>query len=71
MESKILLGLFATILFISCDNSDSIRASGSVTSREYTLTGYDGLEISGAFDVFVEFSSSFRITTNYLYTWYA
>ena len=67
MKSKILLGLFATILFISCDNSDSIRASGAVTSREYTLTGYDGLEISGAFDVFVEFSNieeSLRIEAN-------
>ncbi len=57
MKSKIILGLLlaSVILFSSCDN-ESIRASGEVTSREFSLANYTGLEVGGAFDVFVRFS---------------
>ncbi|WP_149303240.1 head GIN domain-containing protein [Pareuzebyella sediminis] len=54
--------LFSTLvvlcsLMISCD-IDHIRAKGEVTSRDLTLTGYTGLNISNAFEVFVTFSDT-------------
>ena len=59
MKSRILFGLLlaSVILFSSCDN-ESIRASGEVTSREFSLSNYTGLEVGGAFDVFVRFSQT-------------
>ncbi|MEO0570307.1 MAG: head GIN domain-containing protein [Bacteroidota bacterium] len=67
MKSRFILGLLAiTLSFASCEN-DSIRASGEVTAREFTLSGYRALEVGGAFDVFIRFSDteqSIRIEAN-------
>ncbi len=67
MKSKIIFGLLATVLvFTSCEN-DSIRASGEVTTREFTFSGYTTVKVGGAFDVFVQFSEteeSVRIEAN-------
>lgn len=59
MKSKIIFGLIlaSVVLFSSCEN-DSIRASGEVTSREFSLAGYSALEVGGAFEVFVQFSAT-------------
>ena len=59
MKSKIIFGLIvaSVVLFSSCDN-DSIRASGEVTSRDFSLAGYSALEVGGAFEVFVQFSAT-------------
>ncbi|MEM1336426.1 MAG: head GIN domain-containing protein [Bacteroidota bacterium] len=67
MKSKIVFGLWATVLvFASCEN-DSIRASGEVTTREFTFSGYTTVKVGGAFEVFVQFSEteeSVRIEAN-------
>ena len=67
MKSKIIFGLLATVLvFTSCEN-DSIRASGEVTSREFTFSGYTSVRVGGAFDVVIRFSEteeSVRIEAN-------
>ena len=56
----------AVPVLTSCEN-DSIRASGEVTTREFPFSGYNALEVGGAFEVFVQFSDmeeSVRIEAN-------
>ncbi len=59
MKTKsVVIGLlFLCGLLTSCDH-ESIRAKGAVTVNEIELSGYTGLEVSHAFEVFVKFSDS-------------
>ncbi|WP_273566735.1 head GIN domain-containing protein [Maribacter halichondriae] len=67
-QSKIFIGLIILSigLFTSCDH-DTIRASGEVTSLEYSIPDYSELKISNAFNAYVTFSDteeSIRIEAN-------
>ena len=68
MKSRLIFGFLAAILILaSCENDDSIRASGEVTTTEFSFSGYNALEVRGAFEVFVRFSDteeSIRIEAN-------
>lgn len=67
MKSKVILGLLAIALILTSCENDSIRASGEVTSRDFTFSGYNALKVEGAFEVFVRFSDtdeSVRIEAN-------
>lgn len=67
MKSKIIMALMATVLVLTSCENDSIRASGEVTTREFSFSGYSALEVGGAFEVFVQFSDidkSVRIEAN-------
>ncbi|MDT0621454.1 head GIN domain-containing protein [Croceitalea vernalis] len=59
MKSKMIPGLLLAVYLVltSCEKN-TIRASGQVTSREFSFTNYDGLEVGGAFEVFVRFSET-------------
>lgn len=68
MKTKVLfIGLiFGAVLLTSCDH-ERIRASGEVTSREFSFSAYSGLKVSNAFTVYVTFSDteeSIRIDAN-------
>jgi len=66
-QQKIFIGLILSIgLLSSCDH-DSIRASGEVTSLDYSIPEYAELEVSDAFNAYVTFSDteeSIRIEAN-------
>ena len=67
-QSKFLIGLIilSAGLFMACDH-DTIRASGEVTSLEYSIPEYSELEVSNAFNAYVTFSDteeSIRIEAN-------
>lgn len=58
MKSNVLFGLLATALLVSSCDSESIRASDEISTREYSFSDYSGLRVSGDFDAFVRFSET-------------
>jgi hypothetical protein len=61
MLSVLALGLLS---FSACDLTAlaGIRGSGPVVSKDFNLSGFDGVEVSHAFHVVVEQGSSFQVT---------
>ncbi|TAI48749.1 GIN domain-containing protein [Flagellimonas allohymeniacidonis] len=59
MKTNIIYGLVLATGFLlaSCD-TESIKVSNEVSTREYSFTDFDELEVSGDFDVFVRFSDT-------------
>ncbi len=58
--------ILSTVLLSSCDH-DTIRASGEVTTLEYSIPDYSEMKVSNAFNVYVTFSDteeSIRIEAN-------
>ncbi|MGI9551654.1 MAG: head GIN domain-containing protein [Aurantibacter sp.] len=66
-QRTLLFGLILSLgLLTSCDH-DSIRASGEVTSLDYSIPDYSRLKVSNAFNAYVTFSDteeSIRIEAN-------
>ena len=58
MRSRILFGLLATALLMSSCDTETIRASDEISTRQYSFTSYSGLQISADFDAFVHFSET-------------
>jgi hypothetical protein len=58
MKSNVFIGLMVIALFVSSCDTESIRASDEVSTREYSFADYSGLQISGDFDAFVRFSET-------------
>ena len=54
--TSILVGL--SIVFSACDNNNTIIPSANVTTQEKFITDYDGVEISSAFVVDIEYSAT-------------
>jgi hypothetical protein len=59
MKTKSLLIVLAIMLglFTSCDH-DSVRASGEVSSLDYSIPDYSTLKVSNAFTTYVTFSET-------------
>ncbi|UJH67253.1 head GIN domain-containing protein [Allomuricauda sp. SCSIO 65647] len=58
MKSNVIFGLLATALLVSSCDTETIRVSDEVSIREYSLTDYSRLQVSGDFDAFVRFSDT-------------
>jgi len=58
MKSNLIFGLLATVLLLSSCDTETIRVSDEISTREYAFTDYSGLQVSGDFDVFVRFSDT-------------
>ncbi|AYN68033.1 DUF2807 domain-containing protein [Euzebyella marina] len=56
-SSSLFIPFLLLILLSSCDY-EHVRAQDEVTSRNLSLSGYNGLKVSNAFDVFVTFTDS-------------
>ena len=63
MKTKsILIALFAMgILFTSCKKDDDVTPSNNVTTVEKNITGYNQLDVSDPFTVYVTFSDTEEI----------
>ncbi len=65
--TKIIIGLILAIGFLNSCDHDTIRATGEVTSLDYSIPSYSELKVSDAFNVYVTFSEteeSVRIEAN-------
>ncbi len=58
MKSRLIFGLLATALIVSSCETESIRASNEISTREYSFSDYSRLQVSGDFDAFVRFSDT-------------
>ena len=58
MKSRVFFGLLATALLVSSCDTESIRASDEISTREYSFSDYSRLHVSGDFDAFVRFSDT-------------
>lgn len=54
-NALLILCLSFTVLFSSC-LQENVRPSGDITTISYDLAGFDGIEASHSFDVYVTFS---------------
>ncbi len=57
-RSLFLTGLVCVLFLITSCTKDRIDPSGNVTTETFSETGYDKLDVSHAFDVFVTFSDT-------------
>ncbi len=58
MKSITIFGLLATLLMVSSCDTESIRVSDEISTREYSFTDYSKLELAGDFDAYVRFSDT-------------
>ncbi|NKI32247.1 head GIN domain-containing protein [Croceivirga thetidis] len=58
MKSNLIFGLLATVLLVCSCDTESIRASDEISTREYSFSDYSKLQVWGDFDVFVWFSDT-------------
>lgn len=61
MKTKVVLALVVglSLVFTSCEEfGDWITPSGNVTQEDRTVTGYSGLDVSHAFNAYVNFSDT-------------
>jgi hypothetical protein len=61
MKTKVVLAIVAgmSLIFSSCEEfGEFITPSNNVTTQTRTVTGYSGLDVSHAFNVFVNFSET-------------
>lgn len=64
---NVFIGLILALGFLNSCDHDTIRASGEVTSLDYSITSYSELKVSDAFNTYVTFSeteTSVRIEAN-------
>jgi len=57
MKTK-LIGLALALGFLTSCEHESIKASNSISTTEYSFTGYNSLELSSDFEAFIEFSDT-------------
>ncbi|BFP43058.1 hypothetical protein FGF1_39030 [Flavobacteriaceae bacterium GF1] len=59
MKSTLIHGLIlATVLLVSSCDTESIRVSDTISTRQYSFSNYEALELSGDFNAFVTFSET-------------
>jgi len=58
MKSKLIFGFSAIVLLVSSCETESIRASDEISTREYSFSDYSELQVSGDFEAFVRFSDT-------------
>jgi len=59
MKSNSIYGLLlATVFIVSSCDTESINASDTIASREFSFSGYEALQLSGDFNAFVQFSDT-------------
>lgn len=61
MKTKVVLAIFAglSLFFSSCEEfGDFITPSGNVTTESRSVTGYNGIDVSHAFKVYVNYSDT-------------
>ena len=59
MKSTLIHGLLlATVLLVSSCDTESIRVSDTISTRQYSFSNYEALELSGDFNAFVTFSET-------------
>ena len=58
MKLKLILSFLATALILTACETERITASNEVTSTSYEFNNCSGLQVSSAFDVFVQFSET-------------
>ena len=66
-KANLFIALIIALGFLNSCDHDTIRASGEVTSLDYSIPSYSELKISDAFNVYVTFSDteeSVRIEAN-------
>jgi hypothetical protein len=63
MKSLVVILLFTTVLFASCDfvHGKRISGSGKVITQTRQFSGFDAIDASGAVKVFVKQDSSFSV----------
>ncbi|UOY06412.1 DUF2807 domain-containing protein [Muricauda sp. SCSIO 64092] len=59
MKSTLIHSLIlATVLLVSSCDTESIRVSDTISTRQYSFSNYEALELSGDFNAFVTFSET-------------
>ena len=59
MKSTLIHGLvLATVLLVSSCDTESIRVSDTISTRQYSFSNYEALELSGDFNAFITFSET-------------
>ena len=58
MKPQLIIGLLAATLFLFSCETESIRVSDEISTREYSFSDYSRLEVTGDFEAFVRFSDT-------------